>query len=58
MIQTIGIMIGFYIITRCLELIGTKNDTWFHVFASLGAVITIIITVIGVTTLVLSSVPA
>ena len=43
MIQAIGIMIGFYIITRMLQISGKKDTvTSAKVFAAITAIVTIL----------------
>lgn len=53
MIPTIGIMIGAYIFTRMVELVASSNT---GIAVKFFAVITIIVDLIGVTSLLLSSV--
>lgn len=53
MIPTIGIMIGAYIFTRMIELLGSKNT---GIIVGLFAVMTIVVTLVGVASLLLGSV--
>ena len=48
MIPTIGIMIGFYIITRMLSFLLRKEQRSENMFVKILAVITIIVTIISI----------
>lgn len=45
MIPSIGIMIGFYIITRCLSFLSRTSDRTESVLAKVFSIITILVTV-------------
>lgn len=55
MIPTIGFMIGAYIITRCLEMIGRSKDNSIASAVRIVATLTIIVAIIGMALLALSS---
>jgi len=54
MIPTIGIMIGFYIVTRMISLLLRKDARAEHILVKVFAIITILVNLICVADLMLS----
>lgn len=52
MIPTIGLMIGFYIIARCLEMLGLPATGGLSFIMRIFAAVSILVAIIGIVSLV------
>lgn len=54
MIPMIGIMIGFYVLTRSISFISRKGEREEHIVVKVFSIITAIVSIIGIMTLAFS----
>jgi hypothetical protein len=47
MIQLIGLMMGAYIFTRCIEMLTSKEQNWAVSICALITILVVIISIIG-----------
>lgn len=57
MVPTIGVMVGLYIIMRCLSMMTRKGDRKESVAVCLFALVTTIVSLFGIVILAFSGIP-